>query len=1032
MKRLVSVALLTLLVLPMTLAAEEYKAGLLARVYYQDGEINSLSQFSDAAEPNSSQIVSTIKIGSSQDLASLTGGRSERVAVRFFGKLKVEQAGEYTLFLSSDDGSRMLIGGKQVIDNDGLHANTEKHAKLQLDAGLHDLVVDYFNNTGGAACVVSWQAPGGAKQVIPAAALLYNKADEPKLPEPAKFEIGQGQRITLIGNTLAERMQHDGWLEAMLQKRFADKQLVVRNLGFSADAVDQRLRVDGYGSQDEWLNRTQADTIFVFFGFNESFEGEEGLSKFKNGLTGQVRGLLSKSYNGESAPSIVLFSPNAFENLDDPNLPDGKEINENLKLYSEAVAEVAKQTGVKFVDLFTPTLAAYEKAKEPLTINGIHLNEAGNRVVAEIIDGALFDEAAPKSDEAVLAKLRAAIQDKNLHWFNRYQPTDGFNVHGGRSGLSYNGISNRQVMDRENEILEVMTANRDKAIWAAANGKSIKVDDGNTPEFIEVKTNLPGPLPGGKHKYSSGEDAIKDMTVGKNMKVSLFASEEDFPELINPVQMAFDTKGRLWVAAWPSYTRWKPKDEMEDKLLILEDTNGDGRADKCKTFATGLQNPTGFEFYNGGVLVACAPDLWFLKDTDGDDVADVRERVLHGLSSGDTHHAANSMVIDPGGAVYFQEGTFHRTQIETPYGPLRNMNGCVWRFEPNTFKVNRHVPYGFANPHGHVYDRWGQGFVHDGTGAVPYHETLFSGHLDFPAAHGGCPTLYNKRTRPCAATEILSSDHFPEEMQGNLLVLNVIGMQGMLQYKFRDDGASFQADETEVIVQSSDRNFRPVDVEIGPDGAIWFTDWTNAIVGHMQHHIRDPNRDDEHGRVYRITYEGRPLSQEPDMTELTIEQLLEQLKQHNDRTRYRAKIELSSRPSKDVIAATKKWLGGLDKDHKDYEHHRLEGLWVHQYHNTVDVDLLKQVLASKDHRARAAATKVLCYWRDRVDEPLKLLQQQVNDEHPLVRLEAVRALSFFRTPEAGEIATEVLIYPMDKYLEYTLNETNKQLNKFSK
>ncbi|MEX1224761.1 MAG: HEAT repeat domain-containing protein, partial [Pirellulales bacterium] len=238
--------------------------------------------------------------------------------------------------------------------------------------------------------------------------------------------------------------------------------------------------------------------------------------------------------------------------------------------------------------------------------------------------------------------------------------------------------------------------------------------------------------------------------------------------------------------------------------------------------------------------------------------------------------------------------------------------------------------------------------------------------------------------------------------------------------------------ETEVIVQSSDRNFRPVDVEIGPDGAIWFVDWANVIVGHMQHHIRDPNRDDKHGRVYRITYEGRPLSQEPDMTKLTIEELLEQLKRHNDRTRYRAKIELSSRPSKDVVAATKKWLAGLDKDHHDYEHHRLEALWVHQYHNTVDAELLKQVLASKDHRARAAATKVLCYWRDRVDEPLKLLQQQVNDQHPLVRLEAVRALSFFRTPEAGEIATEVLIYPMDKYLEYTLNETNKQLSKFNK
>src|SRR5262249_11757898 len=157
------------------------------------------------------------------------------------------------------------------------------------------------------------------------------------------------------------------------------------------------------------------------------------------------------------------------------------------------------------------------------------------------------------------------------------------------------------------------------------------------------------------HIFLDGEQAIQKMTVAKGMKVNLFASEKEFPELAKPVQMAWDTKGRLWVAVWPSYPHWKPKEEMNDKLLILEDTDGDGKADKCTVFADHLHCPTGFEFYNGGVLVAQAPGILFLKDSKGGDKADTRIRVVDGIDSADTHHTANSFTLDPGGALYFQE-----------------------------------------------------------------------------------------------------------------------------------------------------------------------------------------------------------------------------------------------------------------------------------------------------------------------------------------------------------------------------------------
>lgn len=842
------------------------------------------------------------------------------------------------------------------------------------------------------------------------------------------LELRKGDRLCIVGNTLADRMQHHGHLEARLHNRFPEHELVVRNLGFSADELTIALRSANFGSQDDWLRFNKADVIVAFYGYNESFAGEEGLEKFKSDLDNRLRHWLSQKYNGQSAPRVVLVSPLAHEDLGDRNLPDGSENNGRLRVYVEAMKEVAGKHKVPFVDIFTPAAAAYAKDQQPWTINGIHLNEHGDAQVAAIIDEQLFG-AAPRREPQQLEAIRQAVNDKNFYWFHRYRTTDGFSIYGGRADEPRNGQRNREVMAREMEVLDVMTANRDKLVWAVAQGKTHTVDDANTPPFIPVKTNRPGPNPDGTYQFLGGEEAISKMTVHPQMEIKLFASEEQFPELINPVQMAFDTKGRLWVAAWPTYPHWTPKQPMNDKLLILEDTDGDGRADKCKTFAGDLHNPTGFEFWGGGVLVAMAPDLLFLKDTDGDDVADVRERVLHGLDSADTHHTANSFTLDPGGALYFQEGTFHHTQVETPWGAARRVaNGAVFRYEPRTHKFDIYVTHGFANPHGHVFNQWGQDIVIDGTGAVPYHGTLFSGHLDFPNKHNHPPTVYKQRTRPCPGLEILTSRHFPEEMQGTLLVPNVIGFQGILQYRLYDEGSSLAAEEMEPIVSSSDMNFRPADVEVGPDGAIYFTDWQNPIIGHLQHNLRDPNRDKLHGRVYRITYKGRKLLTPEKIAGEPVEKLLELLKAPEDRVRSRAKIELSGRDSDEVIRAVTAWMKQLDPKHPQYEHHMMEALWMHQYHNVVNPQLLERMLHSPDFNARAAAVRVLCYWRDRISNALELTKQAAADEHPRVRLEAVRTASFFDQPEAIEVVLVAEEKPTDEYLEYLAKETRRQLD----
>jgi azurin len=278
------------------------------------------------------------------------------------------------------------------------------------------------------------------------------------------------------------------------------------------------------------------------------------------------------------------------------------------------------------------------------------------------------------------------------------------------------------------------------------------------------------------------------------------------------------------------------------------------------------------------------------------------------------------------------------------------------------------------------------------------------------------------RTRPVGGSEIISSRLFPDEMQGNLVVLNTIGFRGVLNYKITEDGAGLKMTEVDPIIESADENFRPVDAEIGPDGALYIADWQNPIIGHMQHNLRDNSRDHEHGRIYRITYNGRPALKPVAIAGEPIDKLLDLLKEPENRVRYRAKIELSGRNSNEVLTALTGWIGRLDKSSPQYEHLMMEALWVQQWNNRVDPALLKRMLRSSDPWARAAATRVLCYWRDRIPDTLALLDAQVKDEHPAVRLEAVRAASFFQTPDAVRIVKSVEKDLQDKFLAYTYQQ----------
>ncbi len=862
---------------------------------------------------------------------------------------------------------------------------------------------------------------------------------------PRALEVREGDHICLIGNTLAERLQHFNHWESLLHQRFPGHQLVVRNLAWPADEVVLRPRAEGFGEPEQHLTFSKADIVIAFFGFNESFAGPAGLESFKRDLDTWLETTLKANYSGKGAPRVALVSPIAHENLRNPHLPDGAANNRNLELYTTAMREVAAKHGVAFADVFQPTLRLFAENKDPLTINGVHLNPAGEAAFAPILDRALFGENGPR--RTVNESLRTAIADKNFHWYHRYRIVDSYYVYGGRSGLKFadGAQTNRDVMEREREVLDVMAANRDQRVWTLARdgGASGPVNDSNLPQFLPVVTSFgvnrktdAGANTGQTSKTAEGSSAtirpsaetLKSFKLAPGYEVNLFASEEQFPELGNAVATAFDAKGRLWVATMPTYPQWRPGDTMNDKLVILTDTDHDGKADQLKVFADGLHLPIGFEFFNGGVIVSGQRELLFLKDTDGDDRADIREILLSGFDSADSHHVINQFTFDPGGALYFQEGTFQHTQIETPYGPVRCKNAGTYRYEPFAQKLDVFVSYSYANPHGITFDRWGQCFISDSSGGANYFATAFSGQLPYPDKHPTMKQFFPKRVRPTSGCEFVTSRHFPDEAQGLFLLNNTIGVQGVLQHTVTAVGSGFEGKEIEPLLLSDDVNFRPVDMEFGPDGALYITDWQEALIGHMQYSIRDPLRDSSHARIWRVTYPARPLVPLTAIAGEPVEKLLEVLRLPEQRTRIRAKQELATRPATAVTAAVSRWVEGLNSADADYQYLLTEALWVHQWLNVVNVPLLTRQLRSPEPQARAAATRVLCYWRDRVPGAVELLLAQAKDEHPLVRLEAVRAASFFKGKPALAVALEVLNHETDYYINYTMEETMRALS----
>ena len=532
----------------------------------------------------------------------------------------------------------------------------------------------------------------------------------------------------------------------------------------------------------------------------------------------------------------------------------------------------------------------------------------------------------------------------------------------------------------------------------------------------------------------SPESERATFTLAPGFEATLFASEAD--GVVKPIQMRFDARGRLWVVGSVVYPQIEPGQEPNDKVLILEDTDGDGRSDKTVVFADGLMIPTGIETLadGSGCYVGHGTELLLFKDTDGDGRADQREVVLRGFGTGDNHQNINSFAWAPGGELWFCQGLHARARVETPFGIVKLDQAGIWRLNTRTLRLEGY--YGSAadpqNPWGFVFMDSGEALELAGNNSV----IIFPapGMVMHPKSAQPANLWTTGRGRKMSGGEIVGTTHFPDAWQGRLIVAGYLN-NGVWTMRIHEDGSGFRLEETEPLVTSTSSSFRPVDARFGPDGALYLCDWYNPIIGHYQASFRHPDRDKKHGRIWRITAQGRPLTPKPALATATIADLGDALLSADRWTRRFATRLLAERPKAEVAAR----LAGLRFDQPDdarqaadpsgkSEERRevaaLERLNVLRNHDALTWEEIARASQSPAPTLRAAAARALQFRalplpHADVDALLRTLAA---DPHPRVRLHAVVASTYLDTPAAVEIPLIATDQPTDGFLDFAIEQ----------
>lgn len=928
------------------------------------------------------------------------------------------------------------------------------------------------------------------------------------------LELIDGDRVVFIGSRLMERAAAYGYTEAALNCRWPHRDLRFRNLGRSGDTVFGRAWV-GFGEKESGLGswrpppkgdvlgyglqrlveEVQAEhptVIFLGYGSNESHDGQPGLARFRQGLKSLIEAL------EETGARIILVSPTP--QLSGPTglaLPDPRTRNESLKLYANALGEVAREGGHRFVDLFTRFSRLKATQQQTLSDNGSDLNARGCWVAAEIFEEELGLKAPRwqlrltargeviSASGTELDQIETAGGD--LEWRSTDQrlpslaPPGGSGVEG---VLTVDGLApGRHALTVDGQKLVSASA----SAWAGGVGFAAgpELDQAERLRQLIVEKNRlhfyfsrplnatylflfrryeMGHLAGEFARYKElieekevaiarlcratprryelvlekdyGENhyvpetipepdidaEIASFELADGFEIDVFASN---PMVANPTQINFDALGRIWVAGSVTYPHLKPGEKPNDRITILEDSDGDGKADRYTVFAEGLFLPYSVLPADGGAYVTHATEILFLKDNDGDGRADEKKVLFSGFGNADAHQIIHALRRGPGGGFFFNQSIYINSHVETRWGVRRLEGSGIWHFRTDSMRLEVFLR-GLINPWGHAYDRWGQSFATDGAhySGISY---AFPGAAYTTAtdAERVLASLNAGQPKYCGL-EILSGRHLPEAWRGALITTDFRANR-VTSFSLSEEASAYASRPGKDLLSSKHVSFRPVDMKMGPDGAIYIADWYSPTIGHGEVDFYHPARDHSHGRIWRLSATDRAPVEPPKLVGVAVKNLLEALKLPEDLSRRLAREQLALREPGEVLPVLRGWVRQLDPEDADFEHHRLEALWSCQALGIVENDLLGVVLASRDHRARAAAVRVLGDWHQRANDALELLATAVADAHPRVRLEAVNALRRMDSAEAVTLAMRVLDRTMDRFLDYAAWLTAREL-----